>query len=487
MGGAHGEPPGDLTRIRRGGGERPAELAGEVGRLAATMASRPLRGEEDGPRAGARRRAGAARRRGDLRPRSPSWPSSTSSRRAPEDLAATLRELRFRVWSGPVEGRVRIASPYRLRAARFDHVFVASLQDGEFPRRDRGDDPFLSEAPARSLWASSRATTPTPRSATSSTPAWRCPAGGSSSPTATATRTASPKPRSPLLDDVRRLLDPPPGAERTVEAMPRDLARSSTGRRRALGDRAGAGDRRPQARRRPGRLLAAAGADGRSPTGSTRLEIAAAAEAATRAPGPLSNPAVLAALAAVPAYGGTTLEGFDVCSYRWFVSHELDPQPLDPAPDPLVQGGLMHAVLDAPLPRAPRRRRPPPPRLARRLDRAGRELVGELAAERDLGEHPAERAIARRVEGLLARFLAEEARARDRRLRALAAGGELRRGRARASARCSRSTAGDCTGRSTGSTATPTGAPSSSTTSSPARSRRARSSRSRRSCSCSST
>ena len=52
-------------------------------------------------------------------------------------------------------------------------------------------------------------------------------------------------------------------------------------------------------------------------------------------------------LADVHAYGGTTLEGFDLCSYRWFVSHELAPQPLDPPPDPLVQGGIVHAVLDA--------------------------------------------------------------------------------------------------------------------------------------------
>jgi RecB family exonuclease len=119
---------------------------------------------------------------------------------------------------------------------------------------------------------------------------------------------------------------------------------------------------------------------------------------------------VLDALAKVPAYGGTTLEGFDVCSYRWFVSHELDPRPLDPAPDPLVQGGLMHAVLDRlfgerpggdPLPR--------PGSLDAWIARA-RELVAEVNGERGLGSHPAERAIARRVEGLLARFLAEEAR-----------------------------------------------------------------------------
>ena len=119
---------------------------------------------------------------------------------------------------------------------------------------------------------------------------------------------------------------------------------------------------------------------------------------------------MIAALGDVHAYGGTTLEGFDVCSYRWFVSHELAPQPLDPAPDPLVQGGIVHAALYSlykerpggdPLPR--------PGSLSAWIAR-GRELVGEIAAARGLGEHPAERAMLARVEGLLARFLAEEAR-----------------------------------------------------------------------------
>jgi RecB family exonuclease len=133
-------------------------------------------------------------------------------------------------------------------------------------------------------------------------------------------------------------------------------------------------------------------------------------EAATRAPGPLGNPAAIESLAGVHAYGGTTLEEFDLCSYRWFVSHELDPQPLDPTPEPLVQGGLMHAALDRlysdppgpdPLPR--------PDSLAAWAER-GRELVAEIRAEREIGDSPAEVAIARRVEALLARFLADEAR-----------------------------------------------------------------------------
>ncbi|MBS1880414.1 MAG: hypothetical protein JST31_12940, partial [Actinobacteria bacterium] len=148
--GEEGEPPRDLLRLREAAGRSAAELATTVGRLAATMASRPLRGDGDGPRLGPGdglelRAAGTiAAALGELAELGPLAPR-------PAELAATLAGLRFRAWSGPVEGRVRIASPYRLRAGRFDHVLVGSLQDGEFPRRDRGADPFLSEAQRESL------------------------------------------------------------------------------------------------------------------------------------------------------------------------------------------------------------------------------------------------------------------------------------------------------------------------------------------------
>ena len=201
----------------------------------------------------------------------------------------------------------------------------------------------------------------------------------------------------------------------------------------------------------PGRLWPAAGRRGAVASLEDRLRRARRAEAASRAPGPLTNPAVLASLATVEAYGGTTLEGFDECSYRWFASHELDPQPLDPIPDPLVQGGLIHAVLERlyrerpggdPLPR--------PSSLTHWISR-GRTLLTELLAESEVGAHPAERAIARRVERLLERYLGEEA-VRE-------TGGfepwllEARFGLGEdASGRRSTSAAGDCTGRSTGST-----------------------------------
>lgn len=406
--------PRDLLRLRAAAARSPLELAAEVGALAATMASRPLRDEGDGPSLqpgdGLELRAAGAiaaalaelAELGELAPR-------------PEELAAVVAELRFRAWSGPVEGRVRIADPYRLRAARFDHVVVGSLQDGEFPRRDRGGDPFLSDGqretlgldPRRDSEAEERylfhACLALPRR--SLVLSYR---DSDEDGAATA--------RSPLLDDVRALLAPAPenAGPDPVEAaitVSRDLARvvaplaeapSEDELARALASHGPKAD--------AAALLGEVGVGGDAATRLlARLAAAQRGEAASRAPGPLTNPAALESLAAVPAYGGTTLEEFDVCSYRWFAGHELDPQLLDPVPDPLVQGGLMHEALDRlykerpggdPLPR--------PGSLAAWRER-GRELVAAVVAERELGDHPAERAMARRVERLLERFLAEEA------------------------------------------------------------------------------
>jgi ATP-dependent helicase/DNAse subunit B len=404
--------PHDVARIREEAGDA-AGLAAAVGRLAATMASRPLRGAGDGPRPGPgdglelRAAAVVSAALADLL-------DAVELTPPPERLAATIGQLRLRVWSGPVAGRVRIASPYRLRAGRFDHVFVASLQDGEFPRRDRGGDLFLSESqrtslglePRRDVDAEERylfhACLALPRRRLFLS--WR-----------DSDENGVAESRSPLLDDVRRLLEPPPEHEAPdrVEAgltRGRDLTRVTHRVAEAPSERELA---RAIAARGPGAdagaLLGAAGAPAAaSERVALQLAAARAAETATRAPGPLANPAVIDSLAAVPAHGGTTLEGFDLCSYRWFVSHELDPQPLDPVPDPLIQGGLMHKVLERLYMERPGGDSLPRPASLGAWVGRGSELLAEEAAERELGDHPAERAIVRRVEGLLERFLAEE-------------------------------------------------------------------------------
>ena len=407
------ELPRDLLRLRAAARRSPAELAAEVASLAMAMSSRDPGGEErpllrPGDELEARAATAIASALSDLADLGDLAPRAG-------ELAAVLEELDFRVWSGPVQGRVRIASPYRLRAARFDHVVVGSLQDGEFPRRDRGADPFLSEAQRQTLGLDPRrdseaeerylfhACLALPRRSLALS--YR---DSDEDGAATA--------RSPLIDDVRALLAPAPdasGADQVEEELTvtRDLAQmvaplaeapSEDELARALAAHGPAADALA--------LLARAGVEGElAERLVVRLGDARRAEAASRAPGPLTNPATLESLRTVGAYGGTTLEEFDLCSYRWFAGHELDPQLLDPIPDPLVQGGLMHEALHRlyaerpggdPLPR--------PGSLAAWATR-GRELVAEVVAERELGDHPAERAIARRVERLLERFLAEEA------------------------------------------------------------------------------
>ncbi len=332
----------------------------------------------------------------------------------PEELAGVLEGIKFRVWSGPVEGRVRIADPYRLRAGRFDYVFVGSLQDGEFPRRDRGGDPFLSEQQRESLGLDPRRDA----DAEERYLFYVClslPRVSLFLSYRDSDENGAAEARSPLLDDVRRLLAPPPngeGPDPVEESIVRgrDLTRvvspvaeapSENELARAIAAHGHDADR--------GALLAIAAPDAEAGARiEARLAAAAAAAAASRAPGPLSNPAVIDSLAAVPAYGGTTLEEFDVCSYRWFAGHELDPQLLDPVPDPLVQGGLMHEALYRLYKERPGGDPLPRPDSLDAWTTRGRQLVTAIAAERTLGEHPAERAIVRRVERLLTRFLAEE-------------------------------------------------------------------------------
>lgn len=408
------DPPRDLARLRAAAGHSRAELAAEVGALAATMASRPLRGAGDGPMPrsgeGLELRAAAAiaaalAELGELGELAPE----------PAELAAAIGELRFRAWTGPVEGRVRIADPYRLRAARFDHVVVASLQDGEFPRRDRGADPFLSEAQRETLGLDPRRDAETEERylfhACLALPRRTLALSYRDSD-----EDGAAAARSPLLDDVRALLAPAPARGEPDEleeaiTVSRDLAEVVPPLAEAASEDELA---RALAAHGPGAdaaaLLAAVGVEGgRAARVASRVLAARRAEAASRAPGPLANPAALEALAAVPAYGGTTLEEFDVCSYRWFAGHELDPQLLEPVPDPLVQGGLMHAALERLYEERPGGDPVPRPGTLDRWLARGREIVAAVAGERELGEHPAERAMARRVERLLERFLAEEA------------------------------------------------------------------------------
>ncbi len=385
-----GKPPEAVVRIREAA-SRPADLARAVGAIAATMGART---ESDLEARAGGAIATALGERAELEGLAP----------LPESLATALGGISVRAWSGPVGARVRIADPRSVRAARFDTVFVASLQDGEFPRGGGHADPFLSERQRATLALPARheneaeerylfhACLALPRRRLFLSCRESDEAGGAEAV-------------SPFLDEVARLLDGEPerGGRSLSEVVHRvGDAPSETELARAIAASGPSADQE---------LLLELAAPGDEPASLARerLRAARAAEAASRAPGPLANPAVVGALAAVDAYGGTTLEGFDLCSYRWFVSHELAPQPLDPPPDPLLQGGIVHEALCRLYEERPAGDPLPRPGSLAAWTARGAELTAEIAAEREIGDHPTERAMLARIEGLLDRFLAEEA------------------------------------------------------------------------------
>ena len=187
-----GEVPHDLTRVREAAAQSPAALLEEAERLVMTFAARHLRGRGDGPHLGPgdrhELRAAAAISGALVELR-----KLDGAKLRPADLKATIESVEFRAWSGPLEGRVGTASPYRLRAGRFDHVFVGSLARCErSPRRGGARDPFLSEGQRAALGLQPRRD---PEAEERYLFSVYIPSlvGGSSSPTETATKAASPR------------------------------------------------------------------------------------------------------------------------------------------------------------------------------------------------------------------------------------------------------------------------------------------------------
>ena len=60
------------------------------------------------------------------------------------DAADAIESATVRSWQGSAEGRVRILSPYRVRAGRVKHLFCCGLQEGTFPGRGAAD-PLLGD------------------------------------------------------------------------------------------------------------------------------------------------------------------------------------------------------------------------------------------------------------------------------------------------------------------------------------------------------
>jgi ATP-dependent helicase/DNAse subunit B len=306
---------------------------------------------------------------------------------SPGDVIAAVSELDVPMWRGPTEGRVRVISPYRARARRVAHMFVCSMQDGDFPRRDTGG-PLLSDDARRELGLPGRKKAEVEDrylfSVCLSRPkqrlwlSWRSAddEGGATS-------------RSPYVDEVRELLAPelPADLEEREEVIVAEAA--GRGLAESTFDVGSAPSERELARAR-----AATGP--RTENGRLR-------------PGPLQLDPVLERMRGIGLFGPSTLEEYALCPYRWFIGHELRPQRVGPEEEPLVSGSIAHRVLESLYDEPPGPEpRPTPDSLDAWRGRA-RELISEIGAERLPRERGDTAAALRRVEGLVLAFLADEA------------------------------------------------------------------------------
>ena len=372
----------ELDRMRAAGSD--AELLRQAGREARWIAERAL--YRDAAIAGEDRalelRAGAEIETALMELAEIGLPHSAA------EVIAAVAALEVPMWRGPTAGRVRVISPYRARARRVRHLFIASLQDGDFPRRDSGG-PLLSDDARAALALPPRKKAEVEDrylfSVCLSRPkerlwlSWRS-ADDEGGATA----------RSPFVDEARELLDPPlpTGLEERDEA----LAAEASGR--GLGSSVFTPATAPSVVEL---ARAKALAEGEPPP-RERLR-----------PGPLRLEPVLEQMREMELFGPSTLEEYAVCPYRWFVDHELQPRRIGPPEETMTSGSVAHRVLEKLYEDPPgAERRPTRADLGAWRERA-EELIAEFGPELLPRDRPETAAALRRVEGLVLAFLADEA------------------------------------------------------------------------------
>ncbi len=411
---------GDLDEPRRvwpldallEAGDDPGAIAGALARTAADVAERPHARSGLVPSGGTAVEIRAASE--VARALEEAVALGSAGPRTLVDFAELLAHVEVPLWRGPTEGRVRILSPYRLRATRVSHLFVAGLADGSFPAAG-GADPLLSDDRRRALGLHTR----TDPSAEERYLFYTCvakPEVGLHLSYPASDDSGAEAPRSPFVDEVRDLLAPAPtpdSADDPLEAglverasladfvpapedasAPHDLARALAAVRGDL-------DARAAALELP---------DGAAERALDAVRSASERVAAAREPGPLSHPDVLAEFAGREMFGASTLEEYLGCSYRWFAGKELRPQRIEPDADALESGGIVHETLERLFRDPPGADpRPRPETCGRWIERAG-ELVRAVAAERGWNLDSASAAISiARLEAVLARYIRRDA------------------------------------------------------------------------------
>ena len=256
-----------------------------------------------------------------------------------DEIRAAIESGAVGLWSVPAAGTVRIASPYSLRAKRFEHLFMASQQEGGIHDMDRAG-PFLS-ATDRSAIGMRERTDPEVQARYLFYSCLTVPTDGLWISCRTSDESGKAEQPSPLVSAVEELF------ERDAEGRPAVERRGRTGSDIVF-DPAEAPSLPEVAR---GLVVAgpACGADlgDYAPGLEGSLETARIVEQSTRSLASLSLDLIAAELAADPVFSATDIEAYAGCPYRWFIERQLSPVQFGPDPDYLTLGTLLHGVLES--------------------------------------------------------------------------------------------------------------------------------------------
>jgi ATP-dependent helicase/DNAse subunit B len=255
-----------------------------------------------------------------------------------EDVLAALEHATVRAASAGEPGRVAVLDLLRARTRRFRVVFVLGLEEGSIPRRALAS-PFLDDDVRRGLEERTRARLVRPEPVSRDRflfyAACTRPSERLYLVREAATDDGAPRQASPFWHEVRALFDPS------------DVARWT--RRRQLSALTWPLDEAPTERER---LRALAALAARDASEAEALAVANGWERRLRRalgafdrPTALTNPAVVAELAARGTFNVTELEAFATCSSIWLVERIVSPRSIDAQVDAKLRGSIAHTTL----------------------------------------------------------------------------------------------------------------------------------------------
>ena len=300
------------------------------------------------------------------------------------ELASLLAALTVDVGEREAPGAVQVTDPLSLRARRVHALFLCRMQESAFPAPAR-PEPFLGDDERRQVNAASGLRLRAHEDvlageryllyAAVSRPQRRLYLSWHS-----ADDEGDPAVRSAFVDDVAQVFGDDPLGRR---------------RHRDLGAVGWAGPSVP-CEREAERAAAHAAPPVREPVAA-----------------PLTHPSVLGALRAREAWAASGLETWASCPVKWFVERLLNPEPLEPDPEPMVRGTLAHRVLEEALRRLTEDGALTPSRLPEARE-AVRSSLDELADRFPMSVDPARRrTMRRRLEADLLRYVEAAAMSRS--------------------------------------------------------------------------